>query len=396
MTNTKIIYQIQDLTESQKEIIKASVPVLEQSGELLTSKFYNYMLENYPEVKPFFNPSNQRTKRQPKILAFALLNYAKNIDNLAPLLGFVKQIVTKHVGLQVKPEHYPIVGNSLLHTMKVLLGDLATDEFLKAWEIAYGNLAQILINAEDEVYVQNKWDGFKEFEVTRIQKESLDVKSVYFTPADGGDIAVPKRGQYVTFRWKLPNDNVEQSREYSLSMFPSDNEYRISVRHLNGGVISSYIHSNVEVGTKLYVAPPAGQFFYREGSDEMLIFAGGIGITPLVSIVEQGLKDDRKVTLFFSNKKIESRPFSGWLSDLKKIYKDKFTLKEFFSQESEVEEGVARRLQSSDFEYVRPDTKYDVYLLGPPEYMRFVTEELSKIGIKKDEIASEFFGPVEV
>ena len=123
-------YEVKELTPAQIKIIKDTVPILEQAGETLTAKFYNRMLTNYDEVKPFFNITDQKLLRQPRILAFALLNYAKNIEDLAPLTSFVQQIVSKHVGLQVKAEHYPIVGTCLIETMIELLpAEVANKEF---------------------------------------------------------------------------------------------------------------------------------------------------------------------------------------------------------------------------------------------------------------------------
>ena len=399
---TPVVYQIRELTPREKELIKASVPILEESGDVLTSKFYNHMLTDFPEVKPFFNESNQKTMKQPKILAFALLHYAKNIDDIAPLTAFVNQIVVKHVGLQVKPEHYPIVGQCLLDTMETLLGpEIATEEFLTAWATAYGNLAQILINAEAEKYKTMEWDGFRGFKITRIENESRNVKSVYFKPADGGKIAMPKRGQYVCIRFKLPDSDTEKSREYSLSQYPSSDEYRISVRLLEGGQISPFIHNGLQVGSTIRVSPPAGQFIYRESdvAKPVVLFVGGIGITPLVSITEKALESGRQVYMLNSNRQVETRPFAKWLQGLKEKYGDKFKLIEFISNESDsglhaIDKLESRRLAAQDFDFVKPN--FDYYMLGPNPYMNFVKGELLNRGVEESEIASEFFGPMEV
>lgn len=102
-------------TEAQKDIIKATVPILESGGELLTKHFYKILLTDFPGVMPFFNRSHQSTGDQPRALARAVLMYAKNIDRLENLGGLVTQIVNKHVALNVKAEHYPIVGNTFYH-----------------------------------------------------------------------------------------------------------------------------------------------------------------------------------------------------------------------------------------------------------------------------------------
>lgn len=78
------IYNIKELTQEQKAIIKATIRTLELSGTVLTSKFYKFMIDNNLSVIPFFNKSNQETMRQPKILAFALLHYDKPLTIRVP------------------------------------------------------------------------------------------------------------------------------------------------------------------------------------------------------------------------------------------------------------------------------------------------------------------------
>ncbi|EMG50058.1 hypothetical protein G210_4929 [Candida maltosa Xu316] len=389
-------YQIKELTPEQIKIVKDTVPILEQAGETLTAKFYNRMLTNYDEVKPFFNTTDQKLLRQPKILAFALLNYAKNIDNLAPLTDFVNQIVSKHVGLQVKAEHYPIVGTCLIETMIELLpAEVANKEFLEAWGTAYGNLAKILIDAEAAEYAKGPWTGFKEFKVTRIVEESPEVKSVYFTPADGSKVPAPKRGQYVCIRWLLPGEKFECSREYSISEFPKANEYRISVRKLPEGKVSGYIHDSLKVGDTLKVAPPCGNFVYESNKKDLVLLAGGIGITPLVSIIEAGLEEGRNVKLLYSNRTPDSRAFAELFKQHKSQYGDKFEVVEFFSNakgaDAAIEKSFDRSLTLEDLDFITAE--HDIYLLGPREYMKFVKEYL---GSKNVNYKLEYFGPLDV
>lgn len=387
MTTAPQIYKAQELTEAQKNLIKASVPILESSGLELTKAFYNSMLNGNPEVRPFFNDTNQITYRQPKVLAFALLNYAKNIDDLTPLTDFVKQIVVKHVGLQVRAEHYPVVGNHLITTMGKLLGEkIATPEFVEAWSIAYGNLAQLLIDAEFAEYQKQPWEGFKDFVVTRIEEETDDVKSVYFKPADGSKVAKPLRGQYLGFRFLIPGSDVEKSREYSISEYPESGEYRISVKKLDQGVISNYIHNTLKVGDNIKVAPPAGRFTYQENDKDVVLFAGGIGITPLVSIAEKALKDGKKVTLLYSNQRAESVPFEKWFQQKKEEYSQLFKFIKLNDNEN-------TKLSAEHFDALDLANS-EVYMLGPLGYMEFVRGELEKRN--KSDINSEFFGPTAV
>lgn len=378
------IYTITTLSDSQKNIIRASIPILELSGQDLTALFYSYMLDTHPEVKPFFNETNQITLKQPRILAYALLNYAKNIDDLSPLTDFVNQIVVKHVGLQIKAEHYPVVGTCLITTMKKLLGDTADDNFVDAWSTAYGNLAQILIDAEFAQYQLQQWQGFRDFKISKLVDECPEVKSVYFVPADNGKIAVPVAGQYLGFRFSPPGSTFEKSREYSVSETPTTNEYRISVRKLDGGKVSTYIHDQLKVGDVIKVAPPTGRLTYQDTDKDVIAFVGGIGITPLILIISRALLDGKKVQLVYSNRSAESRAFGPWIADLEKK-NAAFSVREFLSTDE--------RLKPEHFDGFDLADK-EVYMLGPVEYMAFVREQLEGRGVSK--INSEFFGPTSV
>jgi nitric oxide dioxygenase len=144
------------LNEKTMEIIKSTVPVLQENGVALTTLFYKNMFENNPEVKKFFDMNNQEDGTQPKALARAIVAYAKNIDKLENLGSAVERIAQKHASLKIKPEHYPIVGQNLIATIKELL-DLDDDsEIVKAWVEAYGLLANILIDREAEIYAEQK------------------------------------------------------------------------------------------------------------------------------------------------------------------------------------------------------------------------------------------------
>src|SRR6187402_1149259 len=144
------------LSQQTIDIVKSTAPILEQHGETLTRHFYERMFRVNPEVAPFFNPAHQAAGSQQKALAGAICAYAANIDNLEVLGGAVELIAQKHASLQIKPEHYPIVGQNLLASIREVLGEGATDEVIQAWGEAYGFLANILIGREREIYHQNE------------------------------------------------------------------------------------------------------------------------------------------------------------------------------------------------------------------------------------------------
>lgn len=140
------------MNQETMQIIKSTVPVLREHGVAITTRFYQRMFENNAEVAPMFDMARQRNGEQPKALAMAVMGAAENIENLSAIMPLVQNIGARHVACGVKPEHYPIVGSNLLAAIKEVLGDVATDDIMKAWEEAFGILAEIFIAEEAKLY----------------------------------------------------------------------------------------------------------------------------------------------------------------------------------------------------------------------------------------------------
>ena len=133
------------------EIVKATAAPVAANAEAITTRMYEILFANHPELKPMFENA---ASDQHKKLAAAVSAYAANIDNLGALSKAVEKMASTHVKVKVKPEHYPIVGVSLLGAIKDVLGDAATDEVIEAWKEAYFFLADILIAREKELYTE--------------------------------------------------------------------------------------------------------------------------------------------------------------------------------------------------------------------------------------------------
>src|SRR5690242_13905320 len=212
------------LTPGQVQIIKATVPVLAEHGETITTKFYADMLEANPELKNIFNNTHQATGHQPRALAGALYAYAANIDDLGKLSPAVELICHKHTSLHIRPEHYNVVGEHLLKTMQTVLGDAATPDILGAWEAAYWQLANIMISKEDAMYKEVEgWTDWKDFKIVRKEKEAEEITSFYLQPVDTSfKLPTFKPGQYISVNVFVDelDGGVWQARQYSLSDAP--------------------------------------------------------------------------------------------------------------------------------------------------------------------------------
>lgn len=139
------------LSKRTIEIIKATAVPVAANAEAITTRMYEILFQTYPQTKELFKNSDPE---QHKKLAGAISAYAANIDNLSVLSKAVEKMAQTHIRVKVLPEHYPMVGVSLLQAVKDVLGDAATDEVIDAWSEAYFFLADILIKREKELYTQ--------------------------------------------------------------------------------------------------------------------------------------------------------------------------------------------------------------------------------------------------
>jgi nitric oxide dioxygenase len=141
-----------EISQQTIDIVKSTVPILKQHGQKITTRMYEIMFHNYPEVKAQFDMSAQANGTQPAKLAAAVYSYANHIDNLEALKAMVDKIAHRHVKTQVLPEQYPVVGECLLQAIKDVLGNAATEEVMTAWTEAYQALAEVFINREQQIY----------------------------------------------------------------------------------------------------------------------------------------------------------------------------------------------------------------------------------------------------
>ena len=386
------------LNDAQRAIVKSTVPLLETGGETLTRHFYRIMLGEYPEVRPLFNQAHQASGDQPRALANSVLMYAKHIDRLEALGNLPAQIVHKHVSLQVKPEHYPIVGACLLRAIREVLGaEVATDAVIDAWGAAYQQLADLLIGAEEQTYAAIEaapggWRGERAFRVTRKQAESSVITSFYLSPVDGGPVIAHQPGQYIGLRLVL--DGQEQRRNYSLSSAANGSTLRISVKREPGGRVSEHLHDQVAVGDVLQLFPPAGNFVLRDGDKPLVLISGGVGITPTLAMLQAALETERAVHFIHCARDRASHAFRDTVDALAARHPQ---LQRFYCYDqadaADQVDAVGLLDQQRLADWLPASRDLDAYFLGPKPFMALVKRQLEALGVPQAQTHFEFFGP---
>jgi nitric oxide dioxygenase len=395
------------LTAETVALVKATAPALAQHGTAITTAMYARLFKD-EHIRALFNHANQgEGGKQVHALAAAVVAYAQNIDNLGALLPVVERIAQKHIGYHILPEHYPFVAKALLGAIVEVLGDAATPEIQAAWGEAYWFLAEILKGREaairDDIEdADGGWNGWRKFVVAEKISESAVITSFVLRPIDGKPVLRHKPGQYLTFRFDAP-PNPGQKRNYSISCAPNGEYYRISVkREENGQGGSRFFHDRVEVGTVLELTPPAGDFFLDHAPQRpVVLLSGGVGLTPMVSMVE---------TIAAQYPKLEAHYIHGTLSSATHAMDNHvrglaaghggIKVATFYSEPS-ANDVAGETHDHTGFittDWLKantPFTQADFYLCGPKPFLRAFVSGLSLAGVATDRIHYEFFGPAD-
>ncbi|MGG3282577.1 NO-inducible flavohemoprotein [Paenibacillus solani] len=394
------------LSQETIQIIKSTVPVLETHGTAITSAFYKKLFHNHPELLNIFNHANQREGKQPFALANAVYAAAVHIDQLEAIIPVVKQIGQKHRALNILPEHYPIVGETLLAAMKEVLGDAVTPIIINAWAEAYGVIADAFIGVEAEMYEQaanepGGWKGYRNFVIDRKVEESSVITSFYLVPQDGGKISSYQPGQYITLRVKPAGEEFYHNRHYSLSAAPGHPYYRITVKREDAvdrkpaGVVSTWLHNVAEVGTALEVTAPAGSFTLDMDSEQPLVLiSGGVGLTPMVSMLESVLihQPNRKVTFIHAARCGSQHAMK---QDILELASKHPQLSSYIIYEIPEEGDQCHKSGYIDLEFLQQtvDPNSDFYFCGPVPFMLAVNQQLKSMEVPSERVHYEFFGP---
>ncbi|WP_233887716.1 NO-inducible flavohemoprotein [Paraburkholderia flagellata] len=397
------------LTQRTKDIVKATAPVLADHGYAIIKRFYTRLFEAHPELKNVFNMAHQEQGQQQQALARAVYAYAENIEDPSSLAAVLKNIANKHASLGVLPEHYPIVGEHLLAAIKDVLGDAATEDIISAWAQAYGNLADVLMGMESQLYEGSAdklggWTGWRKFVVHEKRPESSVITSFVLEPADGGPVANFEPGQYISIGVNVPALGLQQIRQYSLSDMPNGRTYRISVKREAGGpqpagYVSNLLHDHVNVGDEVKLAAPYGNFHIDVNAPTpIVLISGGVGLTPMISMLKRALQDpDRKVVFVHGARNSGVHAMRDRLRETATTNAN-FHLVIFYN------EPLPGDVEGSDYDYagfvdigqikqavLQPDADY--YICGPIPFMRIQHDALKNLGVHEARIHYEVFGP---
>lgn len=263
------------------------------------------------------------------------------------------------------------------------------------------------------------WAGFRTFRVERKVREDAagDICSFYLVPEDGGPLAPFLPGQFLTFKLDIASANGGSHavvRCYSLSDAPQDHSYRVSIKRAPApvdspappGVSSNFFHDHVQVGSLLQVRAPSGHFYIDRSDAPVVLIGGGIGITPMLSMLNGCLtaQPGREVWLFYGVRNPAELVMQGHLQALAKAHPEfhlhlcfsdpqavdevDIPVEKFHHHHSRVTVTLLRRLLS-----LKP---YHFYICGPTPMLQSLVPALEDWGVPDGRIHFEAFGPASI
>jgi len=241
---------------------------------------------------------------------------------------------------------------------------------------------------------------FHSLQVTDVRRETRDAVVVTLAPQDEDRGAFDfTQGQYLTFRRKF--DGEELRRSYSICAGRDEGVLRVGIKRVDGGCFSTWANEELQIGDTLEAMPPMGAFFTAiepEISKSYLGFAGGSGITPVLSIIKTTLAREprSRFTLVYANRQISSIMFREELDDLKNTYLGRLSILHVLESEAQDIDLFTGRIDAEKCKalfkhWIDPTSVDTAFICGPEPMMLTIATELRDHGMRDEQIKFELF-----
>ena len=253
------------------------------------------------------------------------------------------------------------------------------------------------------------WNGFRKFRIVQKIQETKNIYSFYLSPHNGKPLPGFFPGQYLTFQLNIPGQSKPVIRCYSLSDSPyHPNRYRITIKRLGPpqdnpeappGTASNYFHDHLNERDIVDVKAPGGHFHLKmTKKTPLVLLAGGVGITPLLSmlnaITEMGLK--RETWFFLGVPNRDEHPMKKHLEivadENENVHLNVCYSKPGPSDIKNVDYHHGERITIDLLKRVLPSNNYDFYICTPPAMVKMLRADLAEWGVPKNNIYFEAFG----
>ena len=241
---------------------------------------------------------------------------------------------------------------------------------------------------------------FHALKIKDVRRETNDAVSIALAiPSELSDKYSYQPGQYVTFRTDIDGEQVRRS--YSICTGLQENELRVAIKRMVHGKFSTFANMELKIGQEIEVMTPMGTFtteINEETDKSYVFFAGGSGITPIMSLIKTILNTNKKstVTLIYGNRGVDHVIFRDELEDLKNRFMNNFSLMHVFSDEkigNKLQEGLLDKNQIEKiYKAVLEGQDIDeVFVCGPEPTIYAVKDVFEEAGFNPEKVHFELF-----
>jgi ring-1,2-phenylacetyl-CoA epoxidase subunit PaaE len=240
---------------------------------------------------------------------------------------------------------------------------------------------------------------FHPLTVTGVHKTIRDAVVLTLAAPEGSDFGFIQ-GQYLTFRRDF--DGEELRRSYSICSGLDDGTLQVGIKRVEGGAFSTWANDRIEVGDTLEAMPPMGKFhtpLEADAARHYLGFAGGSGITPVLSILRSVLTREphSRFTLVYANRAVSTIMFRAELEDLKNTYMGRVNVIHVLEADAQdidlftgrVDTDKCAQLFTRWIDIASVDT---AFICGPEPMMLGIAASLREHGLTDAQIKFELFG----
>ncbi len=243
---------------------------------------------------------------------------------------------------------------------------------------------------------------FHSLKVIDVVRETADAVSVAFeVPANLKQDYKYKQGQYLTLKFNIKGEELRRS--YSICSSPVDeNELRVAIKKVKDGRASTYINDNLKIGDMVEVMIPMGNFFTEMNAvnkKNYVLFGGGSGITPMLSILKTVLKSEpnSRITLFYGNNDESSIIFKKQIEQLSVVNSDRLNVVHVLNTPPEGHpeklKGMMTKEKNIELvkDYVDVSLDNEYFICGPGLMMENVVNALKELKINETKVHIEYF-----
>ncbi|TQL68516.1 3-ketosteroid 9alpha-monooxygenase subunit B [Nocardioides albertanoniae] len=209
--------------------------------------------------------------------------------------------------------------------------------------------------------------------VADVVEETAEAHSIVFeVPADARESFQPKPGQFLTVAVPSDRDGLA-ARCYSLSSAPGD-QLTVTVKRTADGYASNWICDNLRPGDTLRVLPPSGIFTPADIDADLLLFAGGSGVTPIISIARTALREGKgRIVVFYANRDEASVIFAEEWARLAAEHPDRLQVVHWLESVQGLPTGEQLKAFAADH------LRYDAFVCGPAPFMKATVAALKEL-----------------